>query len=756
MRSTLLCSVGALALVSSAAVAQAQESAGATAQPQDTSGQIGDIIVTAQRVSESLQTTPVAVSAVTGEALDRKQISNVTQIQYTIPTLQIATAKDGDSSSANIGLRGQIQTYSSITVDPSVGLYVDGIYVARNAGAALDLLDLERVEVLRGPQGTLFGRNTTGGAINLIANKPVYELTGSVRASYGNYDAVNGQIVLNAPLVDDQLAVRVAYQHNQRDGYGRSLYTGQSLADQNVDFFRAQLLIEPGAGPLKILLSADGSWSENNGSLQHTYYVSPTGLAPAVVAACAANSARVGCPAGSPPLVDASDGFYTSRAGLLGYNKSRTLGFGGTIEYDLGGATFKSITSYRELQRTYHQDLDGTSYSLLDTYRGYIDQDQVSQELQLLGKAFGDRLSWIVGAFYFREKGQDLTDSNSLAPVSPTRAVKDVYARNTSKAGYGQLTYEIVDGVRLTGGLRYTDDVRRMRKRAPTLNMATGATGCALRSGLTAPCEFEGKASFNYWSYTAGVDWQASRNAFVYAKVTKGYRAGGLNQGGVDTVSLAPFDPESVQSFEVGAKLDLFDRRLRINADYFYGNYDNVQRATVRVINNLSSNFVVNAAKARIQGIEAEIVAKPFKPLTLSGSFGWIDPKYKEFIDIYSGLDRSAEPFPQSPKYTAGGAADFVIPASFGSVTLHSDYSWRSAQYYEATQVSRVGAYGLWNAQVSVQLNDPDLQLSVWGRNLTKVRYYQSVTDVSSTVLGYATANPGEPRMYGVTGTYRF
>ena len=181
-----------------------------------------------------------------------------------------------------------------------------------------------------------------------------------------------------------------------------------------------------------------------------------------------------------------------------------------------------------------------------------------------------------------------------------------------------------------------------------------------------------------------------------------------------------------------------------------------MQRATVRVINNLSSNFVVNAAKARIQGIEAEIVAKPFKPLTLSGSFGWIDPKYKEFIDIYSGLDRSAEPFPQSPKYTAGGAADFVIPASFGSVTLHSDYSWRSAQYYEATQVSRVGAYGLWNAQVSVQLNDPDLQLSVWGRNLTKVRYYQSVTDVSSTVLGYATANPGEPRMYGVTGTYRF
>ncbi len=779
----------AAALLPQAALAQ-------TKAADDAEQGVGEIIVTARKTAENLQTTPVAVTAIAGAMLERAQINDVAQVQQMVPNISFgqATAQPG---SATIGLRGQSGTDGLLTVDNAVGLYLDGVYIARSAGALLNLVDVERVEVLRGPQGTLFGRNTTGGSLNLVSKQPTGEFEGSLRARYGNYNAKEATAVVNVPIAGETLAARFVYQHSDRNGFAVNLTDGKEVGGDNVDFMRGTLRFAPDALPLTVTVSGDYTDRKTSGQvvdITGARTTSPTGAAfgafliPArcqttVSAACfVSNGSTIQSYVGGDPFkVNLTPGLY-GNSKVWGVSISTEIEVSDTVD-------FKAITAWRDLETHSLSDNDGTPYVLsggiprIDvtmpghtiSQGNHIWQNQFSQEVQLTGKALDDRLNWIVGAFYFREEGEDLSLSASNAPATTAAAsvigINRGEVENTSRAGFGQITYELAEGVRLTAGGRYTKDKRSLVSRnSRVTNLGTGTFSCTVTATLVADAtnclSVKQQATYDYWSYTFGPDWQVSNDLFVYAKVSRAYRAGGWNLRTLFPGSRNDFDPEKVTDFEVGAKIDALDRKLRINLAAFNTDYQNIQRSIQALVGTppALSNVTQNAAKAKIKGIEIEVVAAPTSNLRLNASFGYTDAKHKAFFDQATPPnDLSATPFTLTPKTTMSAGFDYTIPAGGeNEVILHGDFYRKGAQYGVApapytglTETARLQAYNLVNATVTLRLGDKGIDVQAYVRNIFDKRYFIRNLNQEHS-LGFTAATPGDPRTYGVSVGYKF
>lgn len=808
-----------LAIASFAVMAAASPAFAQAAEEADQGG-IGEIIVTARKTAESLQTTPVAVSALSGEALADQQIVGIQQIQSTTPNLTFSSAV-AQPGSSTVFIRGQGSADGLIAIDQAVGVYVDGVYAARSTGGATDLVDVQRVEVLRGPQGTLFGRNTTGGAINIIANKPTDKLEGSARVDYGNYNTWLAQGVLNLPITSG-VAIRGAYQHRAHDGYGRTATLNKPLGDLKSDYARISLGFTPEGSKFSALISGDMSKFSNSGELIGLKsYSAPNAYAPTELLAAACGTQALppfppgnatagflgGLKAGAIPLCPAlatkpgpvanyvygqngNTDLYRTFGNTPAYGESDTYGASGVLEYEFSdAASLKSTTAWRGVKLESRTDNDGTPYTftggLPGTPGNRIDQDQFSQELQLSGKM--DQLQYILGGFYFVENGTDRSDSGSLFPLSPSVASVDGTVRNRSMAGFGQLIYNVTETVRLTGGLRYTKDKRNMVLRNKDTNVLSGVVTSSL--GTVADGLLDGAASdplrasfernFSYWSYLASADWQATDDVFLYVKTSRSQRAGGLNtravSGGVPPVG---FTPETVTDYEAGAKIDLLDRRVRLNLAAFNSNVDDVQRNVIGAVGTRLVSGVSNAAKARIRGFEAELTVVPTDGLTLGANLGVTDAKYKSFTNL-DGADWSGSAFPYTPKNTLGIFGDYARDIGPGTVKLHADYSWRSkvfASSIAASAASRVGktateiaaisaglqntalipSYSLLNARIAFQLNDPNLEIALYARNITKEKYFTRLLATENTPLAFTSYMPGDPQTYGISATFRF
>jgi iron complex outermembrane receptor protein len=795
---------------------------------------IEDIVVTARRTSENLQTTPVAVSAISGEALADRQIVGIQEIAAATPNLSFTSAVAQPGSSA-VFIRGQGSSDGLIAIDQAVGVYLDGVYAARSTGGATDLVDVSRVEVLRGPQGTLFGRNTTGGAINIIANRPTDEFEGLVRADYGNYDTLLLQTVLNVPVAPG-LAFRAAYQHREHGGYGRNVYLNRPLGDNNSEYGRISALLEPEGGRFSALFSADFSRFSNHGELVGLRTYDPTlstanpaaSAGPAafpylptelLAAACGTQALPPFPPgnatagflgalkAGAIPLCPATNprpgpigtyavgganfpGFYNQSGNVPAYGQSDTRGTSAVLEYEFSeAATLKSTSAWRGVELESLTDNDGTPYQLsggrAPVPGNRISQSQFSQELQLSGDV--GPIQYILGGFYFVENGTDRSDSGSLFPLSPSVGTVDAEVRNRSMAGYGQLIFAVTDSVRLTGGLRYTDDKRQMVLRNRDTNVLSGVVTSSL--GTVADGLLDGdpndrfratfERNYNYWSYLVSADWQATDDLFFYAKTSRSQRSGGLNTravaGGIPPVG---FDPETVTDYEVGAKIDLLDRRLRVNLAAFNSDVDDVQRNVIGVGNGRLVSGVENAASARIRGFEAEITVVPVDGLTLGLNYGYTDAQYNEFVNL-DGSDWSNAAFPYTPKHTIGVSADYSVELGNGRLKLHADYSWRDEVYsspiaasapqrvgLNAAQIealsarlqdtARIDSYGLANARIAYEFNEPNVEVALYARNLTSTEYSTRLLAVQGTALGFTSYMPGNPRTYGASVTFRF
>lgn len=710
---------------------------------------LDEIIVTARRREERAQDVPMSLTVLSQDQLARGRIEDVSALQFAAPNLAV-TSHQTNRTAASIAMRGHFETDGAPTVDPAVGLYLDDVYIARATGANLDLFDVERVEILRGPQGTLFGRNTIGGAIQIVPNRPAPDTSALVSGGAGNYALREVAGVLNMAQSGGFSAFRLAASHGERDGFARSASLGRQIADENTDFVRAQLRIAP-----------EDRWDLN---VSFDYTRSRAGSQWVTLAATLPLAAAIPASQGNPQ--DSLTNYVDPFAQLLpvnraGSTKSTVRGVSGTLTARLGHATFKSITALRSLDiDAEDSDQDGTPYDISAIIERRDRQEQFSEELQLYGHALGERMDWIGGLYYFEEDAIFTQRFPLLVPPAfdPLEAAPSGAVSNDSIAAYAQASYAITPRMRLTAGIRYNEDRRQLTSR--NTRRRFGALICQLDPALldepdacqaTLP-----QRRFSYTPYLFGLDFRPTSAALLYAKVSRGHRAGGYNLRGATTLDLDVFGPEQVTAYEVGAKADLLDHRLRMSLALYRSRFDDIQILQREVLPGdaqpFTVRFVRNGGEARIQGAELEATAV-MGSLTIAGSLGLIDARYTRVSPKAADITLDSN-FVMTPRATGSLAADLPIAVSWGAVELHGDYSWRDdvAFSYDPSSMARQRAYGLLNAGISTRLADTDLEIRLWGRNLTNTRYFVRVFQGDLLVV----AIPGEPRTYGVSLTYRF
>lgn len=746
-----------------------QANAQATAEA---AGGLEDIIVTAQKRSENLQETPLAVSALTAETIERRGITDVSSLTAAAPNLTV-TVTGASTSNIALFIRGIGESETILTVDSPVGLYVDGIVLGRSSGAVFDLVDLERVEVLRGPQGTLYGRNTTGGAVNLISKRPSDHFGADFLLSYGNLDAIQLKgSVDTGQWGDSGISARLSYLHKQRNGYADNILArdARDPGAYNVDAFRIALRYDKG-GPVRLNYAYDFNDRRSVGNPMQLAVARPD-----ILGYTSASAAL-----GGAPLQISRDRLHSLRLDADGPIKDRVTGHALNAEIDLGdNLLLRSLTGHRRWTNRVVNDQDGNGGLV-----GFIvdpgllaggpfvplgvqpislfnltferSQRQWTQEINLIGKV-GDSIDFVLGGFYFREVAHEENPTfltYILPSPVPIEAAPGVFVdsfgvnlasnfnykfKSQSKALFGQATARLSDRLSATAGLRYTRDDRELRQREPYTR--------------------DLDRSFEKLNWAATLDYRWNDDVMTYARVATGYKAGGFNARSQNE----GFDPENLTSYEVGVKSELFDRHLRFNLTLFHADHRDVQVGQFLAGSGGSVGITVNAGKARYNGIEAEWTALLGERLTINGNFGYVDRKYKSFIirdpatDQLIDIARSAR-FIYSAGTTANVGAEYRFgDLGIGTLSARLDYSYRSRTYFHSTTILNPfnndlsdGKVGLLDGRITLadlQWGGGKAQLSGWARNITNKDYLLGAVDFGS--LGFGTVGYAQPRTYGI------
>ena len=771
-----------LAGTSIAFAAQAQEASPPPEPAGDAqvTGGIGDIVVTARRTSEAAQTIPIAITAFGAQQLTDANVEGIADIAKQTPNFFVQTSS-ADPTGVLLTIRGQSQQDSILTIESPIGVYVDGVNYIRSSNLETALFDTERVEVLRGPQGTLFGKNTTGGAINITTRQPdLSGVGGYVQASGATHDRYDVGAVFNLPVVTDKLGVRLVGRWTDNGSLGVN-GLNEGIGGREQIAFRANTLFTPNDN-VTWAISADYTRTKGDGPVSKLAFVSPfpspapgtPNPAPALIDIAISqgilNPALLADPVANGPAIGAAlaqaqalfaglvdrRGFYDNDATGLQGVYARTYGVSSNLAVELTpDLSFRSISGARWLKRWLDVDLDASPFPLLEASLASRAKN-LSQEFQFSGNV-GQSLDWIVGAYFNEETGRDFSRAIALGTINPTNPnITDGFVKNSSWAVFGQFNYDLTDTIRFTGGLRWTEESKQLR----SFNRSSGGAVCnippALQLGGT--CQALFKDGFSDYSYLASVDWTPRNGLLFYARTARSFKGGGQNLRGTGTAdSFAAFAPEVVTDYEVGTKVDLLDRRLRINAAIFQANYNDIQRTIVQAApGGAIVSLVTNAARARIRGGELEVTAIPVEGLTLSGSVGVNDAKYLDFTDVTG--DRSGEPF-QFPKYSYRLGATYAAPLDFGELRLAVDWTWRSATQLVGSAIYRDSlrqpAYGLLGARASVDIESIHSQIAIFATNLTNRRYAVSAVQFDNS-LGFNSLYAGEPRVIGVQLTTKF
>lgn len=685
---------------------------------------LDDIVVTAQKREESLQKTPISVAAFTAANLEARGIANLTDLKAQVPNLQL-TPHPNSATTSLVFIRGVGNLDDQITQDPSVAVYADGVYIGRSQGLINEVAELERIEVLRGPQGSLYGRNATGGAINFISSPPelgAFEASQSL--AIGNYDQFRARTRLNIP-VGDALAVELGYVHSQKDGYVRNRGTGVArFGDQRRDAYRAAV-----------------RWAPSDViDVRYTYDRSDIGDTPQYVVPVAFYPAFAERPSESSSAV----------AGLM-RNDVLAQGHNLTASWEVADTlTLKSVTGYRKLANFSNQNYLAGALGpfALFTNRFQDRQKQFSEELQLIGSGLGDQLDYVLGLYYFDESARTRAITETAARDVTDRAIT---ADNRAYAAFGQATYspDAFDRrLHMTLGLRWSRDERQ----ASMQDRITRANGA-----VTVLPEGRGDNSFENLSPTAILAYDLTDRINAYAKVSRGYKSGGYNVRASTTQRFNEgFGPETLTSYEVGLRSDLLDQRLRINATLFHADYKDIQLSIQSDPSNPTRSDVLNAGKARIQGFELDVAAKPSNAITFTLSYGYTDAQYRR-IEGPGGQDLAAlYVFTNIPRHSLNLGADYVLPETpIGTLTASLNYSFQDKIYTSSNDPRYIiPDYALLNARLTlteIPVGAGDLRLSVWGKNLTDKKYYSFHSN-----SGLPSAIFGDPRSYGLEVSFAF
>ncbi|MFN3521747.1 MAG: TonB-dependent receptor [Phenylobacterium sp.] len=738
-----LAASGAWSVMAGAAAAQ-------TAAPT-----VEELVVTARRTEENLQTTPVAISAFSGESLSRAGATSVTDLQGAVPNLNLVQGR-GSSNATNIYIRGVGQPDALQTFDPAVGVYIDDVYISRIRGTQFDLLDLARVEVLRGPQGTLYGKNTVGGALKLVTRAPDQQVRSQASVSAGDYGFFEAKASLSGP-VSDTLALGLSAMGSARDGFVEDPVLNKTYNDKNTVSARAALAWTPSD---RLRLDAAADYTRDNSGL--------TVGQPTSTLTSAFGAVLLPLPA-TPPEYDFKT---TTTPGLPNETRFEHWGAHATFTYDLTDAlTLKSITAYRQLSSDDYIDIDASQVQLGDVLVA-VNQDQTSQEFQL---AY-EQGPWNVvgGLYYLRENVGSHQEAYADAFVAPFSFLRTIGDNLTTKswAAYANASYALTEKLRLSAGIRYTEEEKDYFRTTSTFsNLA------ALNGTFT----FAADETWDDVSPMVSVDYQATDDLFFYARVSKGFKSGGFNGRANNPGEEQPYDPETVVSYEAGLKSQLFDRRARANFTVFYNDYQDFQarvgRAVVSPTQPIPSiDFaVLNAGQLEIYGAELELAANPIQGLSLNAEIGYLHAEYGEFVEQraatppatgFVGLDRAWQTPAFSPEWTGrfAGAYEFVL-GDAGYLTLGAQARYRSEMALavdNANLATRARFPGMWqddywlyDAQAVWERPDRKLSVGLYGKNLADEVYKTDAQEFSS-VGGIRTAYYGAPRTWFVTVTMKY
>ena len=744
-----------------------------------TSGGLEQVIVTARRRAEKQQEVPLAVTALDESFLTQNSVEKITDLNGKVPALRIESFNS--PSYTNIGIRAQRSANVAPGQDSAVGYYFNEVNLGFPVGLSQQMFDLQSVEVVKGPQGTLFGRNTTGGALLLTSQQPTRHFEGSATAGVTSFDAGTGYYgtgVVNVPL-GEHFQLRAAVDTIQRDGFVKNLISNELLDNYEVVPFlgtgnkdpmneekstgwRLSALWVPTTS-VESLFVYEGSHLHGNGTAYTLTAVNPAGFA---------NFATGG--GAETAFLRRQDeqrkNFWTTEQGADLYNKLDTSSIMNRTTWDISDTLrLKNIVAYRDFENQDAIGISGMPYQVLDAIIPDYGHE-ASEEIQLQGNLAAGAFDWVAGLYYSTQHINHPNETVALPQFGGPPTAQHSVADNDSQAVFAQGTVKLpfLAGLSFTGGARYTSDDREMTAQKFTDQTRTS---CALsdENGETLPddaCQLHGKKTFSETTYNVSLDYKFGDSGLVYLAHRRGYRSGGFNYVPDDPQTFAPFDPEIVKDVELGFKKDwqIGSAALRTNLAIYTQDYKGIQRIPSPVDD--PTNFsVINAAAATINGGELEVPLKPIEALELSAYYAHIDASFDNFkTGAGDFTDNKMAQVPED-QYSAWVRWTLPLPTTLGQISLQANYAYQTRVYFSDTAQGPAegprdsqgqDGYGLLNLRADWQdVYSLPLDVALYVKNATAEEYNTFGIQLYSS-LGYNIATIGEPRVYGLEATYRF
>jgi iron complex outermembrane receptor protein len=707
-----------------------------------------EIVVTARKREENIQEVPVAITVLTGEALEDTAAADISDLQSSVPNLSIYAGR-GQSTTLTVFMRGIGQADPLWGVDPGVGLYLDDVYVARPQGALLDVYDLERIEVLRGPQGTLYGKNTIGGAIKYISRQLTDDLEGKVSLGFGSFSNQDVRASVSGALIEGKLRAKLAIASLQHDGFGENEFTGRDLSDKDSQAIRLAMDWLP-SDAVRVNFSYDRT--EDNASPKGLTLLEANRFCPLFLGRA--------CPAEGRP--------FHNRAGLAPLNGTDSSGAAVTVDWDINDTwRFKSITARRESDSENNIDFDATEARITDVIATYYDE-QFSQEFQFLYDGGGD-FTGVFGAYYFDGEAGGLVKNIFLNSIFGTT---DGYTLTDQIAVFGDGSYKLNDRWTLNAGLRAT----REKKNGVAFNAGYTNDTFTVVNAVTA--NYDKTETFSSVAPKLGFDYQISDNAMGYFTLSRGFKSGGFNvraQATVFPASAEPFEDEVLDVAEAGVKSVLSGGQVTLNTAVFYGKYKDIQVSTFTAYDSngdgvedaFFGNFI-NAGDATMKGVEVEFNVNPDSVdwFGVAGNVSYLDSEPDEFLDANHDGFVDTQMITNAPEFTGSLRANFDFPAFGGLIQAaaginHRDdsvltneggpYPGRPGQPLLPISQPAFQTYDAWISWLS---SDAKWRIGVSGKNLSDEDYLTNGYNIPA--LGVLVGSYGNPRMVIATLEYRF
>jgi iron complex outermembrane receptor protein len=738
--------------------------------------QLSEVVVYARRRTESIQDAPLAVSVRSAEQLKEQSADLAGDVGRDIPNVYMVSSPQSVNA-LNITMRGQSVTRSAIVFDSAVGVYVDGVYVADTQGAMSTLLDLDAVEVVRGSQGTLFGRNNTGGAVLFYTHKPdLTSYSAEVAISGGDYSEFMDRAIVNAPL-DSTFGLRFAYQDNSRAGFGYSEGSGQTnLENQHRHTARAGALWKPSEGT-EAYLTYEHFEAHEYGAILHPLPGTLIGELGQLFSSL---------PIPGLPVVRFPANPFVADGGLPGFDDARTDAVQLTVTQRLTDENVaKLMLGYRRLNASTALDVDASPVPFADTLLVNT-ANQTSAELQLSGTYTEQRFDWVGGLYWFQDHGSapsvhesptpgfltvlqqvDALTGVDLTGDFPSTAYDQNKVVNISDAAYVHSEGHITRDWALAAGARYTRDEREIQEN-DFRNLPGVGESCTLDLNdepLNGPCPDINKiATFHYWSWEVSTHYRLTDAWSPYARIGRSYRSGGWNTP-LGSYNDVPYRPEQLTDYETGIKGSLLANTLVLAADAFYGQYDDMQRLLgILDQNSQPDTLVINAGRARVSGAEFEGQWRVLPSLNMHSSLAWTDGHYQSFVYTpvpgQPSVNLAGNSFSETPPYQASIGAQYEHPVLLGRIQLSADYAYQGkTQFNVINDFNYQAGYGTLNARIALTGSRTDWELALYGTNLTDEHFAYNggtITAPPSTGAIFAWHIPAPPRMVAVEARYRW